>query len=423
MLFTILPAAVLFAPLVKAHVAPFHPSMWCFNGISGDDINAEEAVNPLYQLPFSSYWMHANTGCLDHPPDDGQFLELPAGGSFTVEVASNRAMTSWSYGGANAGLWPDGQDHDDYDGDHTTCITVPNLHAENRSMAAGTAFAISYTSDISQVTQDNLVVFTVAAQTPWYRETTYDVPADMPACPDGGCICAWGWVPNHCGIPNMYMHPYRCKVTGATATTAIGTPQAAQWCEDNSADCVTGPKKFIVMNQNEGNTISLAGYQLNGQEKSAGYNEKLGFAAGAQNDIFTGSSSSSGSSSSGSSGSSSSGSSDSSSPSGSSSSFTGSPSSGDDSSSSSSSDSSSDSNSDASAPAATTSYADNTTSTTPSPTPTTSTTTTTSTPAATPSPVACRRRRRRDESGLMQRDDIPDRRSLLSHRRHAASSW
>ncbi|KAF9005326.1 hypothetical protein BDZ89DRAFT_598361 [Hymenopellis radicata] len=412
MLFTILPAAVLFAPFVQAHVAPFHPSMWCFNGLSGDDINAEEAVNPVYQLPFSSYWMHANTGCLDHPPDDGQFLELPAGGSFTVEVASNRAMTSWSYAGANAGKWPDGQDHDDYDGDHTTCITVPNLHAENRSMAAGTSFAISYTSDISQVNQDNLVVFTVAAQTPWYRETTYDVPADMPACPDGGCICAWGWVPNHCGIPNMYMHPYRCKVTGATATTAVGTPQDAQWCEDNSADCVTGPKKFIVMNQNEGNTISLFGYQLNGQEKSPGYNNKMGFSAGAQNDIFTGGSSSSGSSSSGSSGSSSSGSSDSSSSSGSS-----------------SDSSSSDSDSAALVPVpttslapaatslasvATTSYADDTTSTTSS-----------STPAATSSSPVCRRRRRRDASRLIERDDfsLPDRRALLSHRRHAASSW
>jgi hypothetical protein len=57
------------------------------------------------------------------------------------------------------------------------------------------------------VTAENLAVFTVRYQyahflfginllifarcsTPWKRVTSYDVPADMPACPSGGCICA-----------------------------------------------------------------------------------------------------------------------------------------------------------------------------------------------------------------------------------------
>jgi hypothetical protein len=62
-----------------------------------------------------------------------------------------------------------------------SCITSPNLHARNRSDAAGSAFAISYTvselmmyterlrsdttalqSDITKVTAQNLVIFSVA---------------------------------------------------------------------------------------------------------------------------------------------------------------------------------------------------------------------------------------------------------------------
>lgn len=74
-------------------------------------------------------------------------------------------------------------------------------------MAAGTVFAISYESDITRVTEKNLVVFTVKYQyvicfhaytlshtsisTPFKLLATYDVP-DLPACPPGGCHCVWG---------------------------------------------------------------------------------------------------------------------------------------------------------------------------------------------------------------------------------------
>ncbi|PBK92162.1 hypothetical protein ARMGADRAFT_1013399 [Armillaria gallica] len=298
-MFTTFAAALVLAQAVRGHVAPFHPSMWCFSGVSGSNINAQEAVNPVYQLGYSGYWMHANTGCLSQPPADNTFLELPAGGSFSVEIAANRAFTSYSYGGTEVSDWADGQAHEELYGAHTECVTSPNLHAQNESMAAGTAFAISYTSDISAVNEDNLVVFTVAPKTPWKLVASYDVPAAMPACPDGGCICAWGWVPNSCGIPNMYMHPFRCTVTGATGTTAVGTPKAPEWCEDDQSKCVSGPKKFIIWNQNEADTVSVSGYDLAGEPKSPGYNTKMGFQGGAQNDIFTGASTG-GSSSSGS---------------------------------------------------------------------------------------------------------------------------
>jgi hypothetical protein len=38
--------------------------------------------------------------CDRYPPAPGKFIDLPAGGSFTVEIASNRAKTSLSYNGA-----------------------------------------------------------------------------------------------------------------------------------------------------------------------------------------------------------------------------------------------------------------------------------------------------------------------------------
>lgn len=289
------------ASAATAHIAAWDPSMYCFNGNTGsDNPNTNDAVQPLFQLSKANYWFHHENNCDQFPPAEGQFLALPAGGSFTVELADNKGVTSFSDNGKHTSAWPDGKDHpDDYSvlnlagapisGSH--CIGSPNIHTQNQSMAAGTAFAISYNSDLSQVTPENLVVFSVRYNTPWKRLTTYDVPAAMPACPSGGCLCAWLWIPNGCGTPNIYMEGFKCTVTGATSTTPLGTPKPAVWCEDDPSKCVSGPKQMLIWNQAEGNNIEVEGYDLAGSHKSPAYNAKCGFKDGAQDDIFaTGSS-------------------------------------------------------------------------------------------------------------------------------------
>lgn len=281
----------------SAHLTAFANGMYCRNGtIKGfDNQNNNDPVNPMWNLPKKDWWFHHTNQCDEFPPAPGEFLEIPAGGSFTVEIASNRAFTTLSYNSKYTSQWPDGAYHPDGYSAKTPggakfssegCITAPNMHTQNQSMAAGTAFAISYQSDISKVTAENLAVFSVRYHTPWKRITSYDVPANMPACPAGGCICAWGWVPNGCGEPNMYMAGYKCKVTGARSTTPIATAKPPVWCEDDTSKCVKGAKQMIYWHQMEGNNIEVQGYDLSGHPKSPGYNNKLGFSDGAQNDIF-----------------------------------------------------------------------------------------------------------------------------------------
>lgn len=281
-------ATVAFAASASAHMAVFHQAMWCLNGNSGDtNYNSYDIVNPLYQLPFNKWWFHAVDRCNEFPPAPGVFLDLPAGGSFMAEIAENRAKTSQSYNARDASDWPDGGRYPDNHND-PNCIIHPNLHAQNESMAAGTAFAISYNSDINQVRPDNLVVFSVRHRTPWKRVVWYDVPAAMPACPPEGCICAWGWVPNGCGQPNMYHQAFRCRVTGATSTTPVASPKPPVWCEGNPDACTKGAKQMVYWNQLEGNNIQVDGFDQSGGHKSPGYNGKCGFWDGAQNDIFVG---------------------------------------------------------------------------------------------------------------------------------------
>ncbi|KAH8830497.1 hypothetical protein DL96DRAFT_1593181 [Flagelloscypha sp. PMI_526] len=290
-------SVILFTTSAQAHLTAYSKGMYCKNGfkdgkkLTGNDaLNSNTPVNPLYQLAFTDWWFHGQ--CRDDPPPDGEFLELPAGKSFQVEIASNRGKTSLSFGGQFTSEWPDGGNYpEDYHVD--TCITSPNMHTQNQANAAGTAFAISYQSDLSKVTPENLAVFSIRYHTPWKRITHYDVPKALPKCPEGGCICAWGWVPNGCGQPNMYHNAFRCKVTGATSTAPVGKPKPPVWCEDDASKCVKGPKQMIYWHQASGNNIEVKGNDKSGNAKSPAYNSKLGFLDGPQDDIFDNSSSTS----------------------------------------------------------------------------------------------------------------------------------
>jgi len=271
--------------------------MYCLNGtVAGlDDQNTNAPVNPLFNLPKDQWWLHHSNNCDQFPPAPGDFLELPAGQNVTVELAVNRAFTSFGFDGKYASDWLDGKTYpENYSAQDpgtnkfppSGCIQSPNIHTQNQSMAAGTAFAISYQSDIKQVTEENLVVFSVRYHTPWKRLTTYDIPSGLPACPPDGCHCAWGWVPNGCGEPNMYMMPFKCRVNGASSTTPVAPAQPPVWCEDDTSKCVRGAKQMIYWNQLDGNNIQVSGNDLSGSPKSPAYNNKLGFSDGAQNDIF-----------------------------------------------------------------------------------------------------------------------------------------
>ncbi|KAJ3730266.1 hypothetical protein C8R42DRAFT_2944 [Lentinula raphanica] len=284
---SLLMALLVFLPAaVHAHIAPFTKGMWCLNGSTGNNFNSDDPVLPLYQLEFDQWWMHAVNGCDKRPPNPGDFLELPSGNSVVLELGSNQAFTTLSYGGRFTSDWPNGQEYPD-NNSNPSCITSPNLHTQNQSMAAGTALAISYNSDITKVTPENLVVISVAYNTPFKRLATYDIPDGLPPCPEGGCICGWGWIPNGCGEPNMYFSGSRCQVTGNTdKSKSLGVPRPPVWCEGNSTACVKGPKQMLFWHQASGNNIEVSGFDLSGEAKSPAYNAKCGFADGAQNDIF-----------------------------------------------------------------------------------------------------------------------------------------
>ena len=119
----------------------------------------------------------------------------------------------------------------------------------------------------------------IGVSTPWKRIATYKVP-NLPACPPGGCHCAWVWVPKGCGEPSMYMHGFKCKVTGAKSTTPLASAKPPVYCKDDRNKCVKGAKQMVVWHQAEGDNVFPP------QSVSPGYNDAWGWASGAQSDIF-----------------------------------------------------------------------------------------------------------------------------------------
>ncbi|EAU92331.2 hypothetical protein CC1G_00550 [Coprinopsis cinerea okayama7 len=264
----------LLVPAVDAHIAAWHKGMYCLNGTDPHvaNQNANEAVNPLYMLDRRDWWMHHVNKCDEFPPAPGDFLELPAGKSFVVELAGNRAFTSLSYNGRYTGVFGDGKPRPGMDGGRSKegCITNPNLHTKSEKEATGTAFAISYHSNLADVKPENLVVFSVLYHQVLIFASQYTMEAD----------CQWGWVPDGCGEPNMYMQPLKCKVVGHTGNRAVAPAKPPVFCELDQSKCVKGAKQMVFWNQLNGNNIVTPG------SRAPTYNQRLGFANGRQTDIF-----------------------------------------------------------------------------------------------------------------------------------------
>ncbi len=58
----------------------------------------------------------------------------------------------------------------------------------------GTALAIAYTSDVTNLKPNDLTVISINYASVWTRITTFNIPTGMPACPSGGCLCTWNWI-------------------------------------------------------------------------------------------------------------------------------------------------------------------------------------------------------------------------------------
>ncbi|XP_006459911.1 hypothetical protein AGABI2DRAFT_116869 [Agaricus bisporus var. bisporus H97] len=279
-LYTFYYTFALILPLVSAHSALWHPSMWGFNVTDKTFPYDNRPVAPLRNKTFNEWWFHNH---LAHPPNPGDFFELPAGGQATAEIACTKDATSfWN-------IAPDGG-RNVQQGDNV-CPNSPTLtyHTNGIDDLEGCALAIAYKSNVEDVKPEDFTIFSVNHTCVWTRFTDFQVPTKMPECPDGGCICSFFWIhsPDAGGEEN-YMNGFRCKITNATSEVALAKPAIPRRCGEDPKNnkqfsavqnCTYGAKQPLYWLNDNSNMFE-------GEHAPPVYNDLYNFADGAQDDIF-----------------------------------------------------------------------------------------------------------------------------------------
>ncbi|KAJ3019167.1 hypothetical protein NUW54_g155 [Trametes sanguinea] len=290
-----------FASKASAHAAFWDKSMYGFNVTAQTFPYDNRPQVPLYNMTFDEWWFH---GHKDYPPNDGDFFELPAGGEVNSIISCDKGATPFyaSSPGGDSGYGSDspcpGQPMSEY---HTTGIDD----------VKGCCMAIAYKPDVNDVQPDDFVVFSCNSTCVWTMNTKFEIPK-LPACPDGGCHCAWFWIHSvrlvplvypslavnqvstfflqyDSGSEQIYMNGFKCKVTGDVGTQPLGKPAVPRRCgadpdhgkpDATPGNCTIGAKTPMYWYQREGNNMFEDTYD------APYYNKLYGFNDGAQNDIF-----------------------------------------------------------------------------------------------------------------------------------------
>jgi hypothetical protein len=258
-------------PLARAHIKFTDPSMWGYHVRAEDFPYDNRPEAPLQEYTFKQWWFH---GHLDYPPAAGKFFELPAGGTAMSQLACNTGATKF---------WADSDGTTDVRQGDYPCPGYPlsQFHTNGHDDLKGCALSIAYTSDVNSIKPEDLAIFSVNHECVWKVNTPFQIPKDMPPCPEGGCICAWHWIHSvDSGSAQMYMNGFRCKVTGSTANTPVSKPVVPKRCTGDLSKCNQGAQQPLYWFQAEGNNM------FNGQYDPPYYLDEWGFTDGAQNGIF-----------------------------------------------------------------------------------------------------------------------------------------
>ncbi|KAF8324378.1 hypothetical protein F5887DRAFT_988426 [Amanita rubescens] len=280
----------LFVPLlfyslrVYAHQSIWNPAMWGFNVTSSTFSYDNRPVVPLMNRTFAEWWFH---GHLDYPPAPGDIIDLPAGQDYTFEIACDKGYTSWWNSSSGGDVISISEPESPCPGQSTA-----QFHTLNEADATGCALGIVYNSDVNSIKPEEFTIFSVNHTCVWSLHTNFEIPADMPACPNGKCTCAWFWIHSpYSGSEQMYMNGFACNIVGSKPDApALATPQVARRCgydkynnvPANPSNCTYGAKQPLYWKQAEGEGNNM----FEGAHSPPLYNDLYHFLDGAQNDIF-----------------------------------------------------------------------------------------------------------------------------------------
>jgi hypothetical protein len=132
-------------------------------------------------------------------------MNLPAGGTLTASLTCSNGNPKPNYDGYTCG-------NNVSDAGSTHTKDKMNTPIDKLVDVRGCGLSIAYESDATKLQPEDFAVISVNYSCPWVQANDFRIPADLPACPPGGCTCMWGWIhsPNAGGQPEMYTMAYSC---------------------------------------------------------------------------------------------------------------------------------------------------------------------------------------------------------------------
>ena len=143
----------------------------------------------------------------------------------------------------------------------------------SEDMLTGCALAIAFKSNPQDVQPEDFTVMSIQERCVRQRDTSFAIPSNLPACPDGECTCAWFWQGKN-SADEMYMTAFRCNVQGGS-TGGIPSPVAPRIGQN------TGATQPIYWANDRSNLDFTPGW-----ENKPTYNSAWGWTNGAQTGAF-----------------------------------------------------------------------------------------------------------------------------------------
>jgi hypothetical protein len=182
--------------LISVSPAVWTPAMFGSNFIDSPnkvfDVNNNKTQDqrplaPLYHRCMfgPSGWVLHGQDIMNSPPLNDAVEVFEVGKPHRLEIACHRMYTRMENVTSRV--------------DDTVCPGAKPVgyHTGGLATVGGTALAVLNTSDIGVASNNiyNFAVFSVNNSSPYYLETYYTIPEDMPSCgrPEG-CICIWNWI-------------------------------------------------------------------------------------------------------------------------------------------------------------------------------------------------------------------------------------
>ena len=252
-------AALALVPAVRGHMAIWDESVYGFN-------NGDTNVSPLSGRGFNDWWFHGEQQINDKP---SSVKTLVPGSSVNFEISCSKWHTSFTGNNGNDACPNDAGAY--HAGGQTG--SQSGWNGNNEENLLGCALAIAYKSNPRDVKPEDFIVFSVQERCVRQKDTSFDIPANLPSCPNGECTCAWFWQGKN-SANEMYMNGFRCNVQGGT-NGPIPQPVAPR------RNQISGPTQPMYW----ANDVNNVGYQPEWANKPS-YNSAWGWTNGAQTGAF-----------------------------------------------------------------------------------------------------------------------------------------